>query len=149
MPMLRVSAPPAWNDWLCTRHGLPELEGGEVHGWQALACADPAPDLLVGPDDLAVLPYTSGTTGLPKGCMHPHRTLMHNAVASSLWGNATSENVTLAVVPMFHITGMVSMMHATIYSGGTLVIMPRWDRELAGRLISRWKVTSGPTFPPW
>jgi hypothetical protein len=88
-----------------------------------------------------VLPYTSGTTGLPKGCMHPHRTLMHNAVASSLWGNATSENVTLAVVPMFHITGMVSMMHATIYSGGTLVIMPRWDRELAGRLISRWKVT--------
>ena len=144
-----VDAPPAsWNDWLCTCHGLPELEGGEVHGWQqALACSDPVPDLLVGPDDLAVLPYTSGTTGLPKGCMHPHRTLMHNAVASSLWGNATSENVTLAVVPMFHITGMVSMMHATIYSGGTLVIMPRWDRELAGRLISRWKVTSWTNIP--
>ena len=144
-----VDAPPAsWNVWLCTCHGLPELEGGEVHGWQqALACSDPVPDLLVGPDDLAVLPYTSGTTGLPKGCMHPHRTLMHNAVASSLWGNATSENVTLAVVPMFHITGMVSMMHATIYSGGTLVIMPRWDRELAGRLISRWKVTSWTNIP--
>lgn len=144
-----VDAPPAsWKDWLCTCHGLPELEGGEVHGWQqALACSDPVPDLLVGPDDLAVLPYTSGTTGLPKGCMHPHRTLMHNAVASSLWGNATSENVTLAVVPMFHITGMVSMMHATIYSGGTLVIMPRWDRELAGRLISRWKVTSWTNIP--
>ncbi len=140
--------PPAWNDWLCTRHGLPEIDGGEVHGWQrALACSDPAPDLLVGPDDLAVLPYTSGTTGHPKGCMHPHRTLMHNAVASSLWGNATSENVTLAVVPMFHITGMVSMMHATIYSGGTLVIMPRWDRDLAGRLISRWKVTSWTNIP--
>ena len=142
-------APPAaWKDWLCTEHGLPALDGGAVHTWQqALACSDPAPDLLVGPDDLAVLPYTSGTTGLPKGCMHPHRTLMHNAVASSLWGNATSENVTLAVVPMFHITGMVSMMHATIFSGGTLVIMPRWDRDLAGRLISRWKVTSWTNIP--
>jgi fatty-acyl-CoA synthase len=42
---------------------------------------------------------------------------------------------------------MVSMMHATIYSGGTLVIMPRWDRELAGRLISRWKVTSWTNIP--
>ena len=140
--------PPGWKDWLCTSHELPTLDGGAVHGWQqALACAETVPDLLVGPDDLAVLPYTSGTTGLPKGCMHPHRTLMHNAVASSLWGNATSENVTLAVVPMFHITGMVSMMHATIYSGGTLVIMPRWDRDLAGRLISRWKVTSWTNIP--
>ena len=140
--------PPGWKDWLCTSHELPTLDGGVVHGWQqALGCAEPVPDLLVGPDDLAVLPYTSGTTGLPKGCMHPHRTLMHNAVASSLWGNATSENVTLAVVPMFHITGMVSMMHATIYSGGTLVIMPRWDRDLAGRLISRWKVTSWTNIP--
>jgi fatty-acyl-CoA synthase len=150
MPMLRVPT-----------HRRPGTIGCapamDCRSWRAARCMAGRPwpaqtlrqILLVGPDDLAVLPYTSGTTGLPKGCMHPHRTLMHNAVASSLWGNATSENVTLAVVPMFHITGMVSMMHATIYSGGTLVIMPRWDRELAGRLISRWKVTSGPTFPPW
>jgi acyl-CoA synthetase (AMP-forming)/AMP-acid ligase II len=40
---------------------------------------------------------------------------MHNAVASSLWGNGSADNVTLAVVPMFHITGMVSVMHAAIY----------------------------------
>jgi fatty-acyl-CoA synthase len=64
--------------------------------------------LLVGLNDLAVLPYTSGTTGLPKGCMHLHKSIMHNAVASSLWGNGAADNVTLAVVPMFHITGMVS-----------------------------------------
>ena len=47
--------------------------------------------------------------------------------------------MTLLVVPMFHITGMVSMMHTNIYTGSTLVMMPRWDRELAGRLISRWQ----------
>ena len=72
---------------------------------------------------------------------------MHNAVASALWGNATAENVTLLVVPMFHITGMVSVMHANIYVGATLVMMPRWDRDLAGRLISRWKVTTWTNIP--
>jgi fatty-acyl-CoA synthase len=56
-----------------------------------------------------------------------------------LWGNGSAENVSLAVVPMFHITGMVSVMHTTIYGGATLVLMPRWDRDLAGRLISRDK----------
>ncbi|MFZ2739336.1 MAG: long-chain fatty acid--CoA ligase [Burkholderiaceae bacterium] len=139
---------PAWRDWLLTRHSLPTLALGQVHDWtDALACtaSAPAPDTVSG--DLAVLPYTSGTTGLPKGCMHTHASLMHNAVAGSLWSNATAENVTLAVAPMFHITGMVSLMHSSIYSGATLVIMPRWDRELAGRLISSWKVTHWTNIP--
>lgn len=142
-------APPvAWHDWLCTTYALPGLDGGQVHHWQdMLACADAPPAHEVGPGDLAVLPYTSGTTGLPKGCMHLHRSIMHNAVASGMWGNASAENITLAVVPMFHITGMVSVMHSTIYTGATLVIMPRWDRDLAGRLISRWKVTSWTNIP--
>jgi fatty-acyl-CoA synthase len=51
------------------------------------------------------------------------------------------------VVPMFHITGMVSLMHANIYAGTTLVMMPRWDRDLAGRLISNWKVTTWTNIP--
>ena len=140
--------PPAWHDWLFTRHALPTLNGGEAHSWQdALACtATPGP-VLVGPEDLAVLPYTSGTTGLPKGCMHPHRTLMHNAIAASMWGNGTHENVSLLAVPMFHITGMTTVMHAGIYLGATLVLMPRWERELAGRLISKWQVTHWTNIP--
>jgi fatty-acyl-CoA synthase len=55
--------------------------------------------------------------------------------------------VVLAVVPMFHITGMVSVMHACLYGGGTLVVMPRWDRELAGCLISRHRVTHWTNIP--
>ncbi|WP_298923508.1 long-chain fatty acid--CoA ligase [uncultured Ramlibacter sp.] len=143
------NAPPqAWRDWLLTRHPLPQLAGGTVHSWtDALDNTLPLPPLEVGPADLAILPYTSGTTGLPKGCMHTHASIMHNAVASSAWGNATAENITLLVVPMFHITGMVSLMHANIYTGTTLVMMPRWDRDLAGRLISRWKVTSWTNIP--
>jgi fatty-acyl-CoA synthase len=141
--------PPAWRDWLLTRHALPTLEGGEVHAWQGIVDTDgPAPPPhVVGAQDMALLPYTSGTTGLPKGCIHPHATLMHNAVASALWGNSTSENVTLAVVPMFHVTGMISMMHSNIYCGATLVIMPRWDRDLAGSLISKWRVTHWTNIP--
>jgi fatty-acyl-CoA synthase len=48
---------------------------------------------------------------------------------------------------MFHITGMVSVMHAAIYMGATLLVMPRWDRDLAGRLISRYKVTTWTNIP--
>jgi len=140
--------PESWKDWLLTRHALPELAGGRVMAWtDALAGELPLPPLAVGPQDLAILPYTSGTTGNPKGCMHPHSSIMHNAVASSIWGNATPEAVTLLVVPLFHITGMVSLMHANIYTGSTLVMMPRWDREVAGRLISRWKVTGWTNIP--
>jgi len=140
--------PAAWRDWLLTRHALPALQGGQVLSWaSALSVTTPPPELQVGPADLALLPYTSGTTGLPKGCMHTHASIMHNAVASSLWGNGTAENVTLAVVPMFHITGMVSLMHTSIYIGATLIVMPRWDRDLAGRLISHRRVTHWTNIP--
>ena len=145
-----VDMPEAWRDWLGTRHSLPELAGGTVMHWSdalAVSSASDLPEHTSAPQDLAVLPYTSGTTGLPKGCMHTHASLMHNAVASGLWGNSTAENVVLSVVPMFHITGMVSVMHASIYGGATLVIMPRWDRELAGRLISNWRVTHWTNIP--
>ena len=140
--------PAAWQAWLTTPQPLPALDGGSTATWQdALACTAPVPPLTVGPQDLSVLPYTSGTTGLPKGCMHTHHSIMHNAVASALWGQGSSENVTLTVIPMFHITGMVSVMHASIYLGATMVLMPRWDRELAGQLISRYQVTNWTNIP--
>ncbi|AKJ30313.1 long-chain fatty acid--CoA ligase [Caldimonas brevitalea] len=98
-------------------------------------------------DDLAVMPYTSGTTGLPKGCMHTHRTIMHNTIGGGQWGHGSAETVTLGVVPMFHITGMQYCLLSPIYSGATVVIMPRWDRELAGQWISRYKVTHWTCIP--
>jgi fatty-acyl-CoA synthase len=144
----KAEVPPAWADWLGTRHATPALPGGTVRDWaDALACQASLPAHNRGPDDLAVLPYTSGTTGLPKGCMHLHRTVMHNAVAVGLWTNSTMENVGLLVVPMFHITGMVAGMHAAVYAGATMVVMPRWDRDLAGQLISRWRVTHWTNIP--
>jgi len=141
-------APPSiWRDWLLPQRPLPTLNGGSTYAWQeALQCNLLPPAHTVGRDDLAALPYTSGTTGKPKGCMHPHRSINHNIVASSYWGNSTSESVVLAVVPLFHITGML-MMHTTLYAGGALVLMPRWQRELAGFLISRYRATSWTNIP--
>lgn len=138
----------AWQTWLLTRHALPALKDGQVHDWDAAqAQSHHLPELQVGPTDLALLPYTSGTTGLPKGCMHTHASIMHNAVATGLWASGSAENVMLVVVPMFHITGMVSVLHTSIRLGATLVIMPRWDRNLAGRLIAARRVTHWTNIP--
>jgi fatty-acyl-CoA synthase len=94
-----------------------------------------------------VLPYTSGTTGLPKGCMHSHRTLMPNIVGGGLWGHADASSVSLGVVPFFHVTGMMYGVLAPVWGGSTVIILPRWDRELAGRLISRHQVTHWTCIP--
>lgn len=135
---------PALMEWLTAERPLP---AGCTRWTDALAAGHAPGPHTAGPDDLAVLPYTSGTTGLPKGCMHPHRTLMHNAIGGGLWGFAGAETVSLGVVPMFHITGMLYGVISPIYGGATVVVMPRWDRELAGRLISRWRVTHWTCIP--
>jgi fatty-acyl-CoA synthase len=125
----------------------PPLPPGCTRWTEALAAGHVPGPHTAGPDDLALLAYTSGTTGLPKGCMHPHRTLMHNAVGSGLWGFASCDSVGLGVVPMFHITGLMYGALSPVWGGATVVIMPRWDRELAGRLISRHKVTHWTCIP--
>lgn len=86
-------------------------------------------------DDLAVMPYTSGTTGLPKGCMHTNRTVQANTVGAYHWSRTTTDSVHLMSLPLFHVTGMVHSMHMPIYSGGTMVILTRWNREAAVELI--------------
>ena len=125
----------------------PVLPPGCVRWKDALASGHlPGPSTAQA-DDMALLPYTSGTTGLPKGCIHTHRTLSPNIVGSALWGHASAETVSLGVVPMFHITGMMYSVLSSVYLGSTIVLMPRWDRELAGRQISRYRVTHWTCIP--
>ena len=140
--------PAAWQAWLTQRIELPVFKGGQSHDWtQVQANTLALPALTVTPSDLAILPYTSGTTGLPKGCMHPHSSVMHNAVCGAIWNNGSHENIGLCVVPMFHITGLVTVMHCGVYLGATVVLMPRWDRDYAGALISRHRVTHWTNIP--
>ena len=67
--------------------------------------------LTAGPDDLCVMPYTSGTTGQPKGCMHTHRSTMHTLVAGMRWFMMQPETTLMAVAPLFHVTGMQGGMN--------------------------------------
>ncbi|TFV97075.1 long-chain fatty acid--CoA ligase [Oxalobacteraceae bacterium OM1] len=134
-------------DFVRAPRKLPDAPG--FVAWQDAIAAghEPGPH-LAGPDDLACMPYTSGTTGKPKGCIHTHRSLMFNAVASPVWsGPVVPDNVTLAVLPFFHVTGMQSVMNAMIYTGGAIAVLPRWDRDAAGQLITRYKVTTWTLIP--
>lgn len=129
--------------WLQATYPLPP----RATAWADALAAGHWPAPAAGkPDDLALLAYTSGTTGLPKGCMHSHRTLMANAVAGQ-WTHAGPETVALGVVPMFHITGLVFLVLANVYQAATAVLLPRWDRELAARLIARHRVSHWTCIP--
>ena len=133
--------------WLRSDPPLPPSDDTAYTRWtDALARKLSPGSHTAQPDDMAVLPYTSGTTGLPKGCMHTHRTLMSNAVGGQ-WGHAGPESIALGVVPMFHITGMLYGVLGAVYAGSTVVILPRWDRELAGRLISHYQITHWVCIP--
>jgi fatty-acyl-CoA synthase len=99
------------------------------------------------PDDLCVMPYTSGTTGKPKGCIHRHLNVMHTTVGLARWYEKHAEECVLAVLPLFHVTGMQNSMNVPLYLGATLVVLPRWDREVAAKLIQRYRVTAWTTVP--
>lgn len=110
------------------------------------AGAAPGPHLATA-DDLCVMPYTSGTTGNPKGCIHRHRHVMFTAVAVPQWNRAFQDETVFAVLPYFHVTGMQNSMNSPIYSGSTIVLLPRWDREIAAQMIRRYRITTMSTVP--
>ena len=113
---------------------------GAVLWADALAAAlQPGPH-AAGPDDLCVMPYTSGTTGRPKGCIHTHATVMSTIVIMAQWGGGHADSVILGTLPLFHVTGMQGSMNVPIHLGATSVLMTRWDRDTAAQLIERYHV---------
>lgn len=136
---LQAPAPDA-PDWVAAPRRAPDVRGG-VPWYGALAVnAQPSPH-RAGAKDLCLLPYTSGTTGRPKGCRHTHGTMNASLAGSQLWRGLTSEAVIMGVAPMFHLLGMQSGMNTPILLGATVVVLPRWDREAAGRLMARHRVS--------
>jgi fatty-acyl-CoA synthase len=116
--------------------------------WSEALAANIRPGpISVGSDDLCVMPYTSGTTGHPKGCMHSHRTAQHTLMAGYQWFGIQQDAVYLAVLPFFHVTGMQGSMSGPLQSGATVVLLPRWDREAAAQCIARYGVTSWTAIP--
>jgi long-chain acyl-CoA synthetase len=94
-------------------------------------------------DDLAVQPYTSGTTGQPKGVQLTHRNLASNAQVSATLvpGKIEPEDGQLGVLPLFHIYGMTVVMNATLFNGATFYPLPAWDAQQAVSLVEDEQLT--------
>ncbi|MGC9221446.1 MAG: long-chain-fatty-acid--CoA ligase [Solirubrobacteraceae bacterium] len=91
--------------------------------------------------DTAVLLYTSGTTGTPKGAELTHANLLRNAQESRRLFNLTDGAVVLGALPLFHTFGQTCAMNATIVGGGTLTLLPRFDPARALEIVQRDRVT--------
>jgi fatty-acyl-CoA synthase len=125
-----------------------QIKESGVALWADVLAANLGPGpLTAGPDDLCVMPYTSGTTGTPKGCMHTHSTVMHTAVAGMNWFATQPEMTLLAVAPMFHVTGMQGGLNGPLFIGNTVVVLPRWDRDAAAQCVQRYRVSSWTAIP--
>src|SRR6267378_4700642 len=107
-----------------------------------IAGAEPVTDLpATGPDDTAVILYTSGTTGKPKGAELTHFNLFFNALASSTRVVALDpDTVALATLPLFHSFGQTVMQNAPIAVGGTVVLLPRFEPKAAFDLMESHRV---------
>ena len=108
----------------------------------------PVPEVAIEQDGVALLPYSSGTTGLPKGVMLTHSNLVASVrqVRSGL--RMTARDTTLAVAPFFHIMGFVVSLAVPLASGSTVITMPRFDPERFFALIQRHRVTVLAVPPP-
>ena len=126
---------------------------GEAEGatpFAALLAADGEPPAVdIDPaNDVATLPYSSGTTGLPKGVMLTHRNLVANLCQTDQLLAQGPDDRIIAVLPLYHIYGLTVLMCGAVRKGATLVTMPRFDLEEFLRLIQDHRVTQAFLVPP-
>jgi acyl-CoA synthetase (AMP-forming)/AMP-acid ligase II len=110
------------------------------------------PQVSIDPaGDIVVLPYSSGTTGLPKGVMLTHRNLVANLCqinGAADFDAFQEHDRILAVLPLFHIYGMVVVMMLGLSNGATIVTLPRFDLEDFLATIQKYRITNLPIVPP-
>lgn len=111
-------------------------------GWDDLCGGDPLVD-AVGPDadDIAVLTYTSGTTGPPKGAMNTHRNVVFASQFYQHWVGLDRDDVILGLAPLFHITGLIAHMGPSFVTGSALVLGYRFEPDVLADLIERYRPT--------
>lgn len=127
------------------------LDGAPGHVALAdlLAAGGPPPQLVVDPaEHLAVLPYSSGTVGLPKGVMLTHRNLVANVLQCEPLIRLTADDVVPAVLPFFHIYGMTVLLNAAVHHRARLVTLPRFDLEQYLEVVAEHGATYLFVVPP-
>lgn len=117
-----------------------------------LTSASPASPAALDPrQDLVALPYSSGTTGLPKGVMLTHHNIVANlsqCTGAEKFDAFKERDTIIAVLPFFHIYGMVVCMLLPLAEGATVVSMPRFDLQQFMAILARYRVTIAPLVPP-
>ncbi|WP_405084216.1 acyl-CoA synthetase [Microbispora sp. NBC_01389] len=136
-----LCAPPALPG-LRTVVALASPAPGETEFESWLSQGDPTPiDIPVALDDVALILYTSGTTGRPKGAMLSHANLAWNCFHMLIGVDVASTEVTLVSAPLFHVAALNQTLLPTFLKGGMSVIMPSWDVDQCYDLIEKHRVT--------
>jgi acyl-CoA synthetase (AMP-forming)/AMP-acid ligase II len=120
--------------------GLPSLASIAVD-------ADPPPVVIDPATDVVVMPYSSGTTGLPKGVMLTHRNLVANLAQIDAL-ETRDLRAFVGVLPFFHIYGMVVIMNLALLRRATSVTLPRFDLEAFLRVLQEWPIALAHIVPP-
>jgi acyl-CoA synthetase (AMP-forming)/AMP-acid ligase II len=123
-------------------------EAPGVHSLASLARDADPPGVVIDPDtDVVVLPYSSGTTGLPKGVMLTHRNLVANLAQVDALERADVRAL-IGVLPFFHIYGMVVVMNFGLLRGATIVTLPRFELEPFLKALQDWPIAVAHIVPP-
>lgn len=120
----------------------------DVTAWTDLLGPDNPTPVAIDPDrDLALLQYTGGTTGVPKGAMLTHANLSANALQVDAIDPFEGRDVILGVLPMFHVFANTCVLNRTVAKGGCIALLPRFDAGQALKTINRVKPTAFPGVP--
>jgi long-chain acyl-CoA synthetase len=132
-------------------HRLPPYDAEKVLWWERLMRRTPGDfqPVPVTADDLAVLLYTGGTTGTPKGVMLSHRNLVANAIQTRVWFPDLREGkeTLLGVLPFSHSYGLTACLNLAVLSGSAIVLIPAFDAEAVLKAIRRYHPTLFPGVP--
>ncbi|HEY6246223.1 MAG TPA: 4-coumarate--CoA ligase family protein [Pyrinomonadaceae bacterium] len=110
---------------------------------------EPLPVVQINPlEDLVALPYSSGTTGLPKGVMLTHHNLVSNLKQMEGLDYFDEIDTLICVLPLFHIYGLVVVLNMGLYAGATIVTMPRFDLEAFLQAVQDYDVSLAHLVPP-
>ena len=100
-----------------------------------------APEVSLDMDEVALMTYTSGTTGLPKGAMLSYRNALFKSAAAANCNGVRPADVLLAIAPLYHIAGMLMGINVTVYAGATSVLLYRFDPLATAQAIARNRIT--------